>query len=91
MSGQDGVSVRPRRSFGKIEKIVEIPNLIDVQKRSYERFLQRDVPSEERQDIDSYINRKDMGAVSLGDMLQDQQLLNGTLLDQSKDEETTEE
>jgi len=51
MSGQDGVSIRPRRNFGKIEKVVEIPNLIDIQKRSYERLLQRDVPPEERQDI----------------------------------------
>ena len=51
MSGQGGVSIRPRRNFGKIRKIAEIPNLIDVQKRSYERLLQRDVPPGERQDI----------------------------------------
>ena len=46
-----GMSKRMRRSFGKIEKIIEIPSLIDMQKRSYERLLQRDVPPGEREDI----------------------------------------
>ena len=39
----DGVRRRIRKSFGKIEKIMETPNLIDMQKNSYERFLQKDV------------------------------------------------
>ena len=47
----DGVKRRIRRSFGKIDKIMETPNLIDMQKRSYERFLQKDVPSEEREEV----------------------------------------
>jgi len=51
MPGQEGVIGRPRRNFGKIEKVVEIPNLIDMQKRSYARFLQKDVPPEDRQDM----------------------------------------
>ena len=51
MPGKDGVKRRLRRNFGKIKKIMDIPNLIDMQKRSYERFLQKDVPPEERQDI----------------------------------------
>ena len=34
---------RIRRSFGKIKRIIEIPDLIELQKRSYEEFLQRDV------------------------------------------------
>ena len=34
---------RMRRNFGKIQKIVDIPNLIDIQKRSYDKFLQIDV------------------------------------------------
>ena len=42
---------RPRKNFGKIEKILDIPNLIDMQKESYNRFLQQDVPPEERQDV----------------------------------------
>ena len=40
---------RMRHSFGKIEHILEIPNLIDIQKRSYDKFLQTDVPRDERE------------------------------------------
>src|SRR5579883_1470181 len=41
---------RLRRSFGKIKKIIDIPNLIEIQKRSYEDFLQADVPPDQRTD-----------------------------------------
>ena len=51
MLGQGAANKRIRRNFGKIEQIIEIPSLIDMQKRSYERFLQKDVPQEEREDI----------------------------------------
>ncbi|NQT56564.1 MAG: DNA-directed RNA polymerase subunit beta, partial [Desulfobacteraceae bacterium] len=51
MPGQNGISRRARRSFGKIDKILEIPSLIDMQRWSYERFLQRDTLPEKRQDI----------------------------------------
>ncbi len=37
-----------RRSFANIQKIIDIPNLIDVQKNSYERFLQMEVPADQR-------------------------------------------
>ena len=50
MKGNGGVSQRVRRNFGKIEKIIDIPNLIEIQKQSYERFLQKDVPAEARKD-----------------------------------------
>jgi DNA-directed RNA polymerase subunit beta len=40
---------RMRHSFGKIEHILEIPNLIDIQKRSYDKFLQTDVPRDDRE------------------------------------------
>ena len=30
---------RIRRSFGRIEEVAEMPNLIEVQKTSYDRFL----------------------------------------------------
>ena len=43
-------NLRFRRSFGRIKKIVNIPNLIDIQKRSYDEFLQRDVPPLARKD-----------------------------------------
>src|SRR5690349_20520185 len=41
---------RLRRTFGRIKKIVDIPNLIDIQQRSYDEFLQRDVAPEGRAD-----------------------------------------
>jgi len=37
------VSPRQRRTFSKLEKILEVPNLIDIQKRSYEWFLDEGV------------------------------------------------
>src|SRR5262245_38767498 len=43
-------NLRLRRTFGRIKKIVDIPNLIDIQQRSYEEFLQRDVAPEGRAD-----------------------------------------
>src|SRR3954449_9312642 len=42
---------RIRQSFGKIQKIIEIPNLIDIQKKSYEKFLQSNIPPNDREDI----------------------------------------
>jgi DNA-directed RNA polymerase subunit beta len=43
-------NLRLRRTFGRIKKIVDIPNLIDIQQRSYEEFLQRDMSPEGRAD-----------------------------------------
>ncbi len=42
---------RIRKSFAQIPQVIDIPNLIDIQKRSYEKFLQMDVPADEREDI----------------------------------------
>ncbi|MDZ5761831.1 DNA-directed RNA polymerase subunit beta [Candidatus Cyrtobacter comes] len=39
----------PRRDFARSASSVEIPNLMHVQKKSYEDFLQPDVPYESRQ------------------------------------------
>jgi DNA-directed RNA polymerase subunit beta len=39
-----------RKNFGKIERVVEISNLIEMQKESYHRFLQKDVIPEARSD-----------------------------------------
>jgi len=39
---------RIRRSFGKIREVAPMPNLIEVQKESYEQFLQMNVPADER-------------------------------------------
>ncbi|MBI4654924.1 MAG: DNA-directed RNA polymerase subunit beta [Nitrospirae bacterium] len=43
--------LRARRDFGKIPQILPIPNLIEIQKRSFERFLQKDIPPAKREDI----------------------------------------
>ena len=42
---------RVRRDFSTIPKIVEIPKLIDIQKKSYEDFLQLDVPPHARRAV----------------------------------------
>lgn len=42
---------RIRKSFGKIEAVAEMPNLIDIQSKSYESFLQMNSPSDARTDI----------------------------------------
>ena len=39
---------RVRKSYGKIQAAVDMPNLIEVQKSSYDFFLQKDVPAAER-------------------------------------------
>jgi len=42
---------RIRKNFGKIRKIVDIPDLIGIQRESYDRLLQIDVPPDERKNI----------------------------------------
>ncbi|NLH49188.1 MAG: DNA-directed RNA polymerase subunit beta [Myxococcales bacterium] len=42
---------RFRKSYAKIKKIIDIPNLIEIQKKSYERFLQSKTKPSEREDI----------------------------------------
>src|SRR6202142_3587174 len=47
MASQIQNNFRARKSFAKIAKIIDIPNLIDIQKQSYEKFLQKEVPAEQ--------------------------------------------
>ena len=42
---------RLRKNFAQIKKIIDIPNLIDVQKHSYNKFLQSDIVPDVRQDM----------------------------------------
>ena len=51
MASMIQTNFRVRHSFGKIQQIITIPNLIDIQKRSYEKFLQATTPQHEREDI----------------------------------------
>ncbi len=32
-----------RKNFGRVKKILDIPNLIEIQTISYEKFLQKDL------------------------------------------------
>ncbi len=41
---------RVRKYFGRLQAAVDMPNLIEVQRTSYEQFLQREVPVKERTD-----------------------------------------
>ena len=41
---------RVRRHFGRIPEVATMPNLIEVQKNSYDGFLQMNVPADERSD-----------------------------------------
>ena len=38
-----------RKHFAEIKRIIDIPNLIDIQKNSYKRFLQAELPASARQ------------------------------------------
>jgi DNA-directed RNA polymerase subunit beta len=51
MASQIQNNFRARKSFAKIGKIIDIPNLIDIQKQSYEKFLQKEVPIDKRENI----------------------------------------
>ncbi len=50
MQNQLNSNSRERVDFSKIKTSVPIPNLIEVQKKSYERFLQMDLLPDERDD-----------------------------------------
>jgi DNA-directed RNA polymerase subunit beta len=42
---------RVRKNLGRIQRVIEVPNLIDIQKSSYDKFLQATVPQTERHEI----------------------------------------
>jgi len=44
-------SQRLRKNFARIPRIAGIPNLIEIQKQSYDRFLQAGAPPEAREDV----------------------------------------
>src|SRR5256712_48825 len=49
-NGNQHVRERQRLDFAKIQSPIQIPNLIEVQKKSYQRFLQMDLLPSERED-----------------------------------------
>ncbi len=50
MTGSLLTNKRTRKEFGSRRKIIDIPDLIGMQRNSYEGFLQRDVPPEDREE-----------------------------------------
>src|SRR6266478_2736546 len=42
---------RVRKNLGRVKQIIEVPNLIDIQKSSYDKFLQTNVPPNTRQEV----------------------------------------
>lgn len=40
-----------RRNFGRVKKALDIPNLVEIQTRSYEKFLQMDLPPVKRANV----------------------------------------
>ena len=42
---------RMRKRFGSIAEVAEMPNLIEVQKSSYDQFLQMHIPADQRDDF----------------------------------------
>jgi len=51
MTSKIKTNLRLRRSYSKIGEIADIPNLIGIQKSSYERFLQANVETDKREDV----------------------------------------
>jgi DNA-directed RNA polymerase subunit beta len=41
----------PRKNFGRVKKVIDKPHLIDLQRRSYAKFLQKDGAPETREDM----------------------------------------
>ena len=50
MTGSLLISKRIRKEFGSISNVIDIPDLIGMQRDSYESFLQKGVPPEKRED-----------------------------------------
>jgi DNA-directed RNA polymerase subunit beta len=44
-------NLRVRKSYAKNKQVIDIPNLIELQKRSYEAFLQKNVDADKRGDV----------------------------------------
>ena len=51
MSDRPLAITRIRKNFGKIKKLVDIPDLIGMQRESFQRFLQMDIAAEKRREI----------------------------------------
>jgi DNA-directed RNA polymerase subunit beta len=50
MSKEKRELVRERKDFSRIPTILDIPDLIEIQKRSYDNFLQKDIATDKRKE-----------------------------------------
>jgi DNA-directed RNA polymerase subunit beta len=50
MSQSQAAQINLRKDFSKIKKVVDLPNLIEIQRQSYDKFLQADVAPDTRED-----------------------------------------
>ena len=51
MAQRSATEFRLRKSYAKIPKVIDIPDLISLQKQSYDKFLQKDVSPETRENV----------------------------------------
>lgn len=51
MLSQVANNLKFHRSFGRIKKIIDLPYLVEIQKNSYDNFLQKDVALNQRQNL----------------------------------------
>jgi DNA-directed RNA polymerase subunit beta len=42
---------RIRKHLGRVRKVIDVPNLIDIQKTSYDKFLQSNIPQNDRAEV----------------------------------------
>ena len=48
-----------RKNFGKLKEILTIPNLIEVQKKSYNQFLEKDLDEAAPKEVKTDVAKKD--------------------------------
>jgi small subunit ribosomal protein S1 len=87
---------RPEQHYAVGQELTAKIVKVDPGERKISLSLTAHKNDQERHDISSYMNRKDTGAVSLGDMIQDKKidtsaLLAGTVPEEVKKEEVEEE
>jgi small subunit ribosomal protein S1 len=82
---------QPERHFTVGQELTAKIVKIDTGERKISLSLSAHKDAEERKDIASYLNRRDTGVARLGDMLPDQTLGNGSIPDETSEEEKKEE
>ncbi len=69
-----------RKNFGKLKEILSIPNLIDVQKKSYEQFLSSDDNQSNLKKGYSIISKNEK-IINQSKSIKENDILSATLMD----------